>query len=75
MEGGIQLGPLGSAATNISIVPARGDYDDGEISGNHDWQGKPKYSEKTCSSAALITINSTCLPGRELVSLRWEASD
>jgi hypothetical protein len=31
--GGVQLGPLGTAATNRSIVPAPGDYDDGEIGG------------------------------------------
>jgi hypothetical protein len=30
--GGIQLGPLGTAATNRPIVPAPGDYD-GEICG------------------------------------------
>jgi hypothetical protein len=36
---------------------------------NEDWQGKPKYSEKTWPSATLSTINPTCLdpgsnPGR-----------
>jgi hypothetical protein len=31
--GGVQLGPLGTAATNRPIVPALGDYDDGEIAG------------------------------------------
>jgi hypothetical protein len=30
---GVQLGPLGTAATNRPIVPAPGDYDDGEIGG------------------------------------------
>jgi hypothetical protein len=29
---------------------------------NDDWQGKPKYSEKTCPSAALSTTNPTCYP-------------
>jgi hypothetical protein len=29
--GGVQLGPLGTVATNRPIVPALGDYDDGEI--------------------------------------------
>jgi hypothetical protein len=29
----VQLGPLGSAATNSPIVPAPYDYDDGEIGG------------------------------------------
>jgi hypothetical protein len=28
----------------------------------NDWQGKPKYSEKTCSSASSSTINPTCCP-------------
>jgi hypothetical protein len=31
--GGVQLGPLGTAATNRLIVPAPGGYDDGEIGG------------------------------------------
>jgi hypothetical protein len=29
----VQLGPLGTAATNMPIVPAPDDYDDGEIGG------------------------------------------
>jgi hypothetical protein len=33
VAGGVQLGPLGTAATNRPIVPAPGDYDDGEIGG------------------------------------------
>jgi hypothetical protein len=33
VRGGVQLGPLGTAATNRPIVPARGEYDDGEIGG------------------------------------------
>jgi hypothetical protein len=31
--GGVQLGPLGTAATNRPIVPVPGDYDDEEIGG------------------------------------------
>jgi hypothetical protein len=31
--GGVQLGQLGTAATNRPTVPAPGDYDDGEIGG------------------------------------------
>jgi hypothetical protein len=31
--GGVQLGPLGTTASNRPIVPAPGDYDDGEIGG------------------------------------------
>jgi hypothetical protein len=33
VRGGNQLDPLGTAATNGPIVPALGDYDDGEIGG------------------------------------------
>jgi hypothetical protein len=33
VEGGVQLGPLGMAATDLPIVPAPGDYDDGEFGG------------------------------------------
>jgi hypothetical protein len=33
-EGGaVQLVPLGTAATNRPVVPAPGDYEDGEIGG------------------------------------------
>jgi hypothetical protein len=45
--GGVQLGPLGTAATNRPIVPAPGDYDDGETGGmmigrgNRSTQRKP----------------------------------
>jgi hypothetical protein len=45
--GGVQLGPLDTAATNRPIVPAPGDYDDGEIGGimisrgNRSTRGKP----------------------------------
>jgi hypothetical protein len=38
--GGVQLGPLGTTATNRPIVPAPGDYDYGEIGGmfaQFDW--------------------------------------
>jgi hypothetical protein len=31
--GGVQLGPLGTTATNWRIMSAPGDYDDGEIGG------------------------------------------
>jgi hypothetical protein len=36
------------------------DDDDGEVGGmNGFWQGKPKYSEKTCPDANLSTTNPT----------------
>jgi hypothetical protein len=33
VRGGVQLGPLGTAATNRPTAPTPGDYDDGEIGG------------------------------------------
>jgi hypothetical protein len=54
------LGPLDTAVTNRPIVQTPGDYDDGEIGGIDDWQGKPKYSEKTCPNVTLSTTNTTC---------------
>jgi hypothetical protein len=45
--GGVQLGQLGTAATNRPIVPAPGDYEDGEIGemmivrGNRSTRRKP----------------------------------
>jgi hypothetical protein len=34
---------------------------------NENWQGKPKYSEKTCTSATLSTTNSSCARTRAAV--------
>jgi hypothetical protein len=68
--GGVQLGPLSTAATNRPTVPAPGDYD-GEIGGMMIGMGKQKYSEKPCPRAALSTKTPTCLPGPP----KWEASD
>jgi hypothetical protein len=51
--------PLGTSATNWPIVPAPDDrwwwwwvWTSGW---NENWQGKPKYSEKTCPTATLPT--------------------
>jgi hypothetical protein len=46
LGGGVQLGPLDTAATNRLIMPAPGDYDDGKISkmigkGNRSTRRKP----------------------------------
>jgi hypothetical protein len=46
LGGGVQLDPFGTAATNRLIVPAPGDYDDGEIGamigrGNRSTRRKP----------------------------------
>jgi hypothetical protein len=58
--GGVWLSPLGTSATNWPIVPAP---DDGwwvwSSRWNENWQGRLKYSEKTCPSATLSTTNPT----------------
>jgi hypothetical protein len=41
--GGVQLGPLGTAATNRPIVPSPGDYDNGEIGGMITWGNRSTW--------------------------------
>jgi hypothetical protein len=63
------LGPLGTAATNRPIVPALGDYDDGEMGGmigrgNRSTRRKPApvplcppqtpHTARTCAQAAVV---------------------
>jgi hypothetical protein len=68
--GGARLSPLGRSATNWAIAPASDDRWRMWCSRwSKNWQGKPKYSEKTCPSATLFTTNPTWLdlgsnPGR-----------
>jgi hypothetical protein len=57
---GARLSPHGTAPTVWPIVPAPGDrWYVWSSRRNKNWQGKPKYSEKTCPSAILSTTNST----------------
>jgi hypothetical protein len=57
-------GTLGTAATTGLLYQPRmiGDWRLWRNWWNEDWQGKPKYSEKTCLSATLSTTNPTCRP-------------
>jgi hypothetical protein len=59
---GVRLSPLGTAATTGLLYKPQM-IDDGDCGKknlwNEDWQGKPKYSEKTCPSATLSTTNPT----------------
>jgi hypothetical protein len=71
--GGVQLGPLGTTATNRTIVPVPGDYDDGEIGGmigrgNRSTRRKP-------APVPLCPLQTHMLPGREPRPPGWEASD
>jgi hypothetical protein len=71
---GVQLGPLGIAATDRPIVPALGDYDNGEIGG---MIGRGKRSTRRKPAPVPLCPPQTlhALPGRELGPPRWEASD
>jgi hypothetical protein len=59
--GGVGLSPLGTSATNWPTVPAPNDrwWWMWSSRWNENWQGIPKYSEKTCPSATLSTAKPT----------------
>jgi hypothetical protein len=61
--GGVRLSPLGTLATNWTTVPAPGDrwWWMWSSRWSENWQRKSQYSEKTCPSATLSTINATWL--------------
>jgi hypothetical protein len=57
---GVQLGPLGTAVTNGLLCQPRVIMMMEKLV--EQLAGEPKYSEKTCSSAALSTTNPTYCP-------------
>jgi hypothetical protein len=64
MWGESKLCPLGTSATEWPIVPAPGDYDDGEIGGMKIGRWKTKYSEKTCPTTNPTWPDPGVNPGR-----------
>jgi hypothetical protein len=76
LGGGVQLGPLGTAATNRPIVPAPGDYDDGEIGGMIIARGT-RITRRKPAPVPLCPPQtpSTSLPGPQPGPPRWEASN
>jgi hypothetical protein len=62
--GGVQLGPLGTAATNRPIVPAPGDYDDGEIGGMMNGRGNWSTGRKPASVPLCPPQTPHANPGR-----------
>jgi hypothetical protein len=73
LGGGVQLGPLDTAATNRPIVPTPGDYYDGEIGGmigrgNQSTRRKP-------AQCRFVHHKPHMMPGREPGPPRWEDSD
>jgi hypothetical protein len=57
--GGFKLGAYGTGATNRPIVPAPGDYDDGEIGGTID-RGNRSTRRKPASMPLCPLKNLTC---------------
>jgi hypothetical protein len=73
--GGVQLGPLGTAATNRPIVPAPGDYDDGETGGMMIGKGYGSTRRKSAPEPLCPPQTAHVLSGHEPGPPRWEASD
>jgi hypothetical protein len=73
--GGVQLGPLGTADTNRTIVPTPGDYDDREFGGMTIGKGNRSTRRKPAPMSLCppkIPHNlAGCEPGPPL----WEAND
>jgi hypothetical protein len=67
------LGPLDTAATNRTLVPAPDDYDDGEIGGMIG-RGTEVLGENL-PQCRFVHHKSHMLPGGEPGPSRWEASE
>jgi hypothetical protein len=73
--GGVQLGRLGMSATNWRIVPAPGDYEDGEFGGIMIGRGNRSSERKPAPVPLFPPQIPYDLTGREPGSPRWGASD
>jgi hypothetical protein len=69
---GVQLGPLGTVATNRPIVPTPGD-DDGEIGGIMIGRGNRSARRKPAPVPLCAPQTPHALPGREPRLPQWEA--
>jgi hypothetical protein len=67
------LGPLDTAATKRPIVPAPGDYDDGEIGGMIGREAE--VLGENLPQCRFVHHKTHMLPVREPGPPRWEASD
>jgi hypothetical protein len=56
--GGVQTGSTRHIGHLLAYCTCPGRFEDGEFGGMN-WQGKPKYSDKTCPGATLSTTNPT----------------
>jgi hypothetical protein len=73
--GGVQLGPLGTAATNLPIVPVPGEYEEGEFGGMMIGRENRSTRRKPTPATLYPPQIPHDLTVREPVSSRWEASD
>jgi hypothetical protein len=69
------LGPLGTMATSRPIVPAPGDYDNGEIGGMMIGRGSRSTQRKPAPVPLCPPQTPDALPGHEPGPPQWEASD
>jgi hypothetical protein len=72
---GVQLGPLGLAATNKLILPAPGDYDDEKIGGMMIGRGNGSTRRKPAPVPLCPSQTPRALTRREPGLQRWEGSD
>jgi hypothetical protein len=70
--GGVQLGPLGTAATSRRIVPTPDDYDDGEFGGMMIGSGNRSTRRKPTLLPLCPRQIPHALLGREPGPPRWE---
>jgi hypothetical protein len=75
MMGGVQLGPLGTSATNWPIVPAPGDYEVGEFGGIMIGRRNRSTRRKPAPVRLCPPEIPHDLTGRETGTSRWVASD
>jgi hypothetical protein len=72
--GEVQLGPLGTAATNRPIVPTPGDYDGEKLM--MEWlAGETEVLGENLPQYRFVHHKPLMLPGHEPGPPRWEASD
>jgi hypothetical protein len=73
--GGVQLGPLGMSSTNWPIVPALGDYEDGEFDGMVIGMGNQNTLRKPAPVTLCSPQISHDLTGHEPGPPQWDSSD